>query len=408
MQWREYEPVNDAAAAHRVWREVGWITEGDEKRVDTLFSGSDVLVADLNGQPECLVARGRGTVRHLQTDLPFICIETVTTSHIARKRGLAGRLTAASIAAGVEDGGAVAGLGIFEQGYYNRLGFGNGSYDIRVSFDPADLTIEAEFGVPERLGLGDWEAVHASRLGCMRGHGACTLSALEATAAHMAYGGSTFGLGYRDFDGSITHHAWFEGRGENGPYTVRWLAYRDHDQLIELLALIKALGDQVRLIHMSEPPGIQLADLIRHPRRSELVTRGSEFQVRTQAIAWWQMRICDIEAALAATHLPAERQLRFALQMTDPIERYLPENSPWRGVGGDWIITLGPESSAERGTDASLPTLTASVNAFTRMWLGVRPATGLNVTDELCGPAELLGQLDEVLLLPKPMPNWGF
>ena len=159
---------------------------------------------------------------------------------------------------------------------------------------------------------------------------------------------------------------------------------------------------------MSEPPGIQLADLIKHPRRSELVTRGSEFQVRSQAIAWWQMRICDMEAALAATHLPTERQLRFALHMTDPIERYLPEDSTWRGVGGDWIITLGTESSAERGTDASLPTLTASVNAFTRMWLGVRPATGLSVTDELSGQPELLRQLDELLLLPTPMPNWGF
>ena len=42
------------------------------------------------------------------------------------------------------------------------------------------------------------------------------------------------------------------------------------------------------------------------------------------------------------------------------------------------------------------PTLTATVNAFTRLWLGVRPATGLAVTDDLSGPPELLQQLDQL------------
>ncbi len=408
MQFREFDPQSDAAAAHRVWREVGWISEGGEKHVDTLFEGSTVLVADLNGQPECLVARGPGTCRHLATDLPLVCIEAVTTSRIARKQGLASRLTAASIAAAAEQGAALAALGIFEQGYYNRLGFGNGSYEIRVAFDPADLVIDAEFGVPERLGLDDWQAIHASRLAATRGHGACTMSAPEFTAAHMAFGGNTFGLGYRDFDGNITHHVWFEGGGEGGPYGVRWMAYRDHSQLTELLALIRAFGDQIRLVRMNEPPGIQMVDLLAHPMRSQVITRGSRLEVQVQAAAWWQMRICDIEAALAATRLRTDDQLRFNLQLTDPIERYLDHDAPWHGVGGEWIVTLGRQSAAERGTDGTLPVLVASVNAFTRMWLGVRPATGLSVTDELSGDADLLQRLDEILLLPKPLPNWTF
>ncbi len=60
------------------------------------------------------------------------------------------------------------------------------------------------------------------------------------------------------------------------------------------------------------------------------------------------------------------------------------------------------------GADPALPTLAASVGAFTRMWLGVRPATGLAATDDLFGPQELLERLDRVLRLPDPKPDWDF
>jgi len=70
------------------------------------------------------------------------------------------------------------------------------------------------------------------------------------------------------------------------------------------------------------------------------------------------------------------------------------------------VITLGPSSRVESGTDADLPTLTASVGAFTRMWLGVRPATGLAMTDDLAGPPELLRALDLTLRLPDPKLDW--
>ena len=48
------------------------------------------------------------------------------------------------------------------------------------------------------------------------------------------------------------------------------------------------------------------------------------------------------------------------------------------------------------------------MGAFTRLWLDVRPATGLAVTDELAGPQELLEELDWLLRLPDPKPDWGF
>jgi hypothetical protein len=94
--------------------------------------------------------------------------------------------------------------------------------------------------------------------------------------------------------------------------------------------------------------------------------------------------------------------------LTDPVEYAPGEDSQWRGVAGDYVVTLGPSSGAEQGSDDALPTLSASVNAFTRMWLGVRPATGLAVTDNLVGPPPLLEALDAVLRLPDPKPDWDF
>ena len=55
------------------------------------------------------------------------------------------------------------------------------------------------------------------------------------------------------------------------------------------------------------------------------------------------------------------------LELSDPIEGYLDENASWRGVGGEYVVSLGPESSAKAGADVRLPTLSASVGAFTRM-----------------------------------------
>ena len=100
--------------------------------------------------------------------------------------------------------------------------------------------------------------------------------------------------------------------------------------------------------------------------------------------------------------------MRFNLALHDPIERFLDEGAPWRGISGDYVVALGPHSGAELGRDETLPTLTCSVGAFTRLWLGVRPATGLAVTDELEGPEELLRELDGVLRLPEPKLDWDF
>jgi len=229
------------------------------------------------------------------------------------------------------------------------------------------------------------------------------------TRYEMAETKNGFGLGYRrEGDGTLTHYVWMSAPNvERGPYTVQWAAYQDYDQLLELLAVLHNLGDQVHLVRMREPQGIQLQDLIVQPFKGQNVTARSDYAQRIIAEAYWQMRICDLEACLARTRLPGEA-VRFNLELGDPIEALLPEDAPWRGVAGRYVVTLGPSSGAERGWDASLPTLTATVNAFTRMWLGVRPATGLAATDDLSGPPDLLQALDSALCLPEPKPDWDY
>jgi hypothetical protein len=409
MKTRTYNPEKDKTAVHRIWREIGWIEKDQEAIMDRFVEKGRVLVADLNGEAECLVVTAPGTIRYLDEELPFCCITGVTTSRIARKQGLAKGLTALSVANDTAEGALVSGLGMFEQGYYNQLGFGSGGYEHRAAFDPSSLNVGIKARVPRRIGADDWTMVHASRLARARGHGICNLTPPELTQADMRWTKNGFGLGYCDGpNGELTHHFWCRaGEVESGPYTIEWITFRTPDQFLELMALIKTLGDQVRLVKIREPQGIQLQDLLDCPFKQRQVSEKSKFESRMRAEAHWQMRINDLAGCMARTHLPGDT-LSFNLKLNDPIERFLDEKAPWRGIAGEYVVALGPSSNAELGVDAALPTLTASVGAFTRMWLGVRPATGLAVTDALSGPQELLSALDRMLRLPDPKPDWDF
>jgi hypothetical protein len=421
MELRAYDPQRDKEAAYRVYLEVGWIEKGQEENVDRVIEAGRAHVAEIEGSAEVLVTTVWGKMHYLGQALPLCAVTGVTTSRVARKQGLAARLTARAIAQDAADGALVAGLGMFEQGFYNRIGFGTGGYEHWVALDPAQLRLRAAARVPQRITVDDWEAAHAARLARLKGHGAVDIEPATLTRCEMAETENGFGLGYRvgynvrqgsdaerTLSRPITHYLWLSAPNvEHGPYTVQWAAYQDYDQLLELLALLHNLGDQVHLVRMREPQGIQLQDLIAQPFKHRSVTAKSEFAQGMRAEAYWQGRICDLEGCLARTHLSGET-LRFNLDLSDPIEALLPEDAPWRGAAGRYVVTLGPSSGAERGTDTALPTLVATVNAFTRLWLGVRPATGLAVTDDLRGPRELLQALDRVLCLPEPKPDWDY
>ena len=154
MSIRPYRNETDFDAVRRLWEEIAWLDRDEDDHVEGLkhfLGSSENLVAEMNGEAECLVARCAGTIRHLDSDLSMCVIAAVTTSLIARKQGFASRLTAKAIAEGAEAGMATAALGMFDQGYYTRLGFGNGSYEHIVRFNPANLTIDVDCDVPVRL-----------------------------------------------------------------------------------------------------------------------------------------------------------------------------------------------------------------------------------------------------------------
>ncbi|MCA9981550.1 MAG: hypothetical protein KDD89_11965 [Anaerolineales bacterium] len=413
MTIRLYDREKDRAATQRIWLEVAWIEDDEQARANMsdFVEAGPTYVAELNGEAECLAAAMMGDLRHLDSTLPFSAITAVTNSRIARKQGFASRTTAQVIAhTAVVEGALLSGLGIFEQGFYDRLGFGGMHYELDHAFDPAMLAVNRPFRVPRRLSQADAEAIHAARLQRQRGHGSVNIFPLAMTAGEMGFEKNLVMLGYADGPaGELTHFfAASGGDKEHGPYRMWLVNYQTAEQFLELMALLKSLGDQIHLVKMTEPPGIQLQDLIARPFAQQRITRKSNYEQGMSGAAWQQVRINDLTAVVNQTRLPGSDSVRFNLHLSDPISRYLPEDAPWRGTAGQYIVTLGAESHAETGHSADLPTLTATVNAFTRLWLGARSATGLAVTDTLHGPESLLRDLDWVLRLPLPRLDWPF
>ena len=97
--------------------------------------------------------------------------------------------------------------------------------------------------------------------------------------------------------------------------------------------------------------------------------------------------------------------VEFNLALDDPAAGRLGD---WGGVAGDYVVTVGAPSRAVGGHRDGLPTLRTTVNAFSRLWFGVRPASALATTDPIEAPAELLDRLDRAVCLPAPHPGWDF
>lgn len=409
MKYRQYDHKRDKKAIQRIWHEIGWLEKGKEEIANLHIKSGRSIIAEIDNEAECFATAVPGGIRYLNEELPFSGITGVATSRIARKQGLAKQLTAMIVAIEASEGALVSGLGVFEQGYYDQIGFGTGSYEHYTAFDPSQLNISTKPRLPRRITTDDWAMVHSARLSRFRNHGSCNLNPPAITKAAMLLTKNGFGLGYCDNStNELTYHFWCGADNvEQGPYNIEWITFQTREQFLELMALIKSLGDQVHLVKMQEPPGIQLQDLLEKPLRQYRVTEKSRFQSIMQAAAYWQIRICNLSECMAQTHLPGEK-VQFNLKLSDPIDSLLDEKAPWRGLTGNYVVMLGPLSSIETGIDKTLPTLVATIGAFTRMWLGVRPATSLAITDQLSAPQELLEKLDWILRLPEPKLDWGF
>ncbi len=412
MDLRPYDPQRDLDAVLRIWREVGWI-DGDSTDetagVEAFVNAGRSHVAEISGAAECLVVTMPGSMHYLDVPLPLSVVAAVTTSHVARRTGLGGRLTALAVAADAAGGAAVSALGMFDQGYYNRIGFGTGSPTAWRTFDPADLRVPTTVRPPVRLGADDWRDLHAGRCASMTTHGSVIIDPPGFTAGEIQFVENGFGLGYRDETGVVTHHLWFEAKDmEHGPLTVSWMAYRSYAELLELLAVVASLGDQYAAVKMQEPPGIQLQDLLHRPFRSLMISRRSTFETGITAHPYWQVRICDLVRCLSLVRTSGDK-VRFNLRLEDPIADLLPPDAEWRGVGGEYRVRLaGDGASVETGADPAVPTIEASVAAFTRWWLGVLPAAGLAATDRFVAPDDLVETLDRTIRLPLPRTVWDF
>lgn len=185
------------------------------------------------------------------------------------------------------------------------------------------------------------------------------------------------------------------------------MCYRNGRELLELLGIIRSLGDQVDLMTMEEPPHIQFQDLMKTPMRSMRMLAGRESGVGIRAFSYTQARILDLPGVLERTALP-QGEVVFNLSIHDPISGFISERYGWQGCAGDYTVVLGPHCSARPGHAKGIERMDAGIGAFTRLWLGVGKPSVLALTDELEASQSLLKNLDSVLCLPEPRFNCGF
>ena len=408
MNYRNYDPQKDKKAVFRILNECGWVqNEKKDKYLNKFLPAANTIVHEVDGDAEVMATSSDGIIRYLNEELKLSAITGVTTSLMARKQGIAGRLTATRLALDAQKGSEVRALCIFDQGYYNKLGFGNGNYECIVAFTPATLSIKRKPKIPKRLTEKDYKSVHISRKKRLSCHGAVTLPEYT-TQAELGEKSKTVGFGYHDENGNLTHHLWFYGKGkEQGPIWIQWMAYENLDQLMDLLALIKSFEEQYLLIRMVEPPFINMQDFIDKPFLIKGMTKKSENQNYIYSSAYWQLRILDLKKCMKKTHLNC-KNFSFNLHLSDPIDKYISEEIKWRGITGDYIVKLGSNSSAKKGSEKNLPTMKASVGTFTRLWFGIMSASSLVYSDGIEAPEELLKKLDKAFLLPEAHVDWGF
>ncbi len=405
---RAYDAEKDLDAVARIWQEVGWIDDSESNlaALKTFLAGAHAEVAQVNGAAECMVHWSPGSIQYQDTSLRLCAITGVTTSLIGRKHGFASAMTGRALAQGAEAGCAVAALGMFEQGFYDRFGFGTGAYDHVFTFDPAALKVDhVPYRSPERFGLDDAADLHAALASRNKPHGSIGLDPLANTQAELGWADDARCLGYRNDEGRLTHFIFGSLKGEHGPFKMNAIAYEDTDQLLELLRLLRELADQVRWVSMAEPAELQLQVLLSQPVREMTRSKGSEHPSGNQADAWVQLRILDLAACVEGRSWSGAA-VSFNLALSDPLGDRL--EGSWGGIGGEYIVTVARESTVSPGRDDGLETLECDVAAFTRLWLGVASASILQITDNMTASPALLAQLDDAFRLPQPHPGLYF
>jgi predicted acetyltransferase len=402
----------------RVWSETGWWDGEDrrEEQIRAFFVANDgrSVVGRISGHTESVVHRSLGSLRYDTTDLSLGAITATATSRVARRQGLASMLTARSVAHLSDEGVAVAYLGMFEQGFYDRLGFGTGPYENLVWVYPGALDVPVHYRAPERFDLDrDIEELHAAQVGRYLDHGGVVVGTEALTQSGVRIDSDVSVYGYRT-DGAISHYLCVVTTEDNGPDRVVQWAYQSPRQCLELLRLIQEWGDQLDLVRFCEPVWLQAQDIMVDPGREHRRTTGGRFAVRIEADAWWQMRIVDLPAcirAMAATNNP----MSIVAEIDDPISDHLLDSGyggSWGGLTGRWRFEFGAHNSARRPTETEgddAVDLHTSIAALSQWWLGARSATTLSAMDRFDADPYIIDRLDGLTAhLPTPQPGWDF
>lgn len=405
IEIRDLDREKDMSALQRIWREIGWSdNERTDQAMTVFFTEGSTSVGVVNGEVECSVQAQTGTMRLDQEDLPLCVIAAVTTSRVARGLSLAQQLTARELAKGQQRGEAVAALGMFDQGFYNKVGFGTGDYVNEFRIDPSLLDIPVKPRTPRRLSVDDSDDMLAALVARPPRHGNVVInrSACFRAELEMEEG---FGLGYYE-NQRLTHFVWMKPQGEHGPYKVRWMGYEDGQGLLEILALLKSLADQVYCVHLTEPPHVQLQSMLKRPFRGQAIAAEGKYAAEQSAYAWYQLRILDIPACIKALSYKGP-DIAFQLNVEDPVDGMLSGDGSWRPVGGSFDVTLGQHAAVNPAKDEALPVLRCSINTLSRLIWGVCPASSLAISDGLRAPESLLAALDGIFT-SSPNPGWDF
>ncbi len=405
---RGYDEERDFDACRRIWVEVGWVDE-DEDRHDAgmrhfLGAGRTLVTAvdaSPDGPAECLVQCSQGTWRHVDTDIPLSIVGAVTTSHVGRRRGLASGLLAEHLAAAHDDGAAVAALGMFEQGFYDRFGFAPGPYGHRFAVDPARLTVPFPARPAVRLTADDWAEVHDLMHRRHRGHGGATIAEPEVTRAELCWLDGMFGLGLRADDGRLTCAVLGGAEDlEHGPYEVEHLLFETGADLLDGLGLLRSLGDQVHVVVLEEPAELRLQDVLDQPiSETRRVGLHGGRVAPHRALGELELRILDVPACIGA-HRWSGPPVSFVLDLTDPL---VDRGGRWAGVSGTWTVEVGETSRATFGDTPGLPRVATSIGALTQLWSGSRTASQLALLGRLDAPTALVADLDRAFRLPDPV-----
>ncbi len=403
MNIRPLNLENDIDQMVKIWQEVGWLSSEEKPVLKILFQAGQGYGADLEDELEATLLSLPADINYEVNLLPVQALSGLVVSPRARRQRIGRNIMIRALEEAARSGQALSALIMFEQGFYDRLGFGLGGYKRVFTFDPEKLNIAEDPVMPARLSIDEWKSVHQALKRRDRSHGGISIKSPEFIKAELEWDkNESYGLGYYDDDGSISHFLWLWRQGDShGPLLVKFLACRNQAQLLDLLAIISRLGDQIHAVKMSEPYCLRLRDFISYPHKQERKTTGGKLSYKSRVEAPGQLKILDLRRCIEALAIPGA-ELEFNLKLEDPLSKFAGEDSP-AVISGEFSLKLGEESQLKEGTVQGLPTLQSSINAFTRLWLGSASPLELKASSQFSAPSELFRKLEETFRwLPEP------